>query len=289
MDAKLPQRIVLNYYRAKFRLLEKLSLQKAAQSLMQLFFTPYSGRTKMERPAIFRKAQQVSFSFNGNQIKGFHWKQNNGSNKKILVCHGMNSRCYKFEKIIQLLLKDHYEVFAFDAQAHGHSEGKILNALIYSEMILEIEKRFGPLYGIVAHSVAGMAAALALEEIKNENIKAVLIAPAVETTTATDNFFQLLHLSSSMRTAFEAEITKVRGHPPQWYSVSRAVQNFSSRVLWIHDEDDLICPYKDVIPVKQMQLPHITIATTKELGHNKIYRDHKVQKMIIDFLNGERK
>ena len=284
MELKLSQRIILKYYRTKLNVLEKVAPEKAAEYAMQLFFTPSARQTNLERPAIFHKAEKLSFSFNDNMIHGFRWSANIPGAKTILVCHGMNSCSYKFEKYIQSFLLKHYNVLAFDAQAHGLSEGKILNAVVYSEMIIEIDKIYGPVHCILAHSIAGMATAFALEQMNDETKKAVLIAPATETVTAINNFFKLLHLKNSFRKIFDETVEKVRGYPPEWYSVTRAIQNFKSPVLWIHDEDDTMCPYADTLAVQQMKLPHVYFVTTKGLGHNKIYRDKDVQKKAIDFL-----
>ncbi len=284
MELKLAQRIILKYYKTKLKVLEKISPEKAAVYAMQLFFTPYASQSKLERPAIFHKAEKLSFSFQGNMIHGFRWYSGQPYAKTILVCHGMNSCSYRFEKYIQLLLQKHFNVLAFDAQAHGQSEGKILNAIIYSEIILEIEKIYGPVNAILAHSVAGMGTSFAMEKLNDTSKRIVLIAPATETVTAIDNYFSMLHLKKSFRKVFDETVEKVRGLPPQWYSVTRAVQNFNAPILWIHDKDDTMCPYKDTLAVQQMQLPNIQFITTSGLGHNKIYRDKEVQKKVIDFL-----
>ena len=284
MELQLTKRIILKYYRTKLKLLQKVSPEKAVAQAMQLLFTPHTNHSKAERPAIFHKAEKLSFNFNGNIIHGFRWNAGQPAPKTILVCHGMSSCSYRFEKYIQLLLQNHFNVLAFDAQGHGQSDGKILNAVIYSEIILEIEKCYGPVNGIIAHSVAGTATAFAMEHLNVSDKKIVLIAPATETVRAIDHFFSMFHLKESFRKIFDERVEKLRGFPPEWYSVTRAVQTFKSSILWIHDEQDTICPYKDTRTIQKMQLPHIQFLITKELGHNMIYRDKEVQKKVIDFL-----
>jgi len=251
---------------------------------LQLFFTPYITHRKTERPAIFHKAEKLSFTFNSNVVRGFKWTSSKPNARTILVCHGMNSCSYRFEKYVQLLLANHFNVLAFDALGHGQSAGKYLNAVTYSEMIIQIETRYGPVDGIIAHSIAGMATAFALEKLKHENKKVVLIAPATETTTQVNLFFKMLHLSEEFRKIFDEEILRTRGLPAAWYSAARAVKNINAQVLWIHDIDDTICPYTDTLILQQEKLPHVKFITTNGLGHNKIYRDTSVQKHILNFL-----
>lgn len=284
MDFNLSQRIIIRFYRTKFKLLEKVSPQKAAASVLQLFFTPHITNRKLERPAIFHKAEKLSFTFNGNTVRGFKWLCNKPNAKTILVCHGMNSCSYKFEKYVQLLLLNHFNVLAFDAPGHGQSAGKYLNAVTYSEMIVQIENRFGRIDGIIAHSVAGLATTFAMEKLQDGKKKIILIAPATETSSQVDIYFRFLHLSADFRKFFDDEIFRARGLPVSWYSAARAIKNFNAPVLWIHDTDDLICPYTDTLKLQQEKLSYVQFLTTSGLGHNKIYRDASVQKQVIDFL-----
>lgn len=287
MEFSLAQRIIIKLYSTKFKVIQKFSPQKAAASFLKLFFTPYLTHRKAERPAIFHKAEKLSFPFNGFTIRGFRWKSQNANAKTILVCHGMNSCAYRFERYVQLLMQQHFNVLAFDAQGHGQSEGKFLNAALYSEIIIEIEKHYGPLNGIIAHSVGGMATSFAMEKIDDPLKKVVLIAPATETTSQLDIFFRLLNLPLSYRMMVNEEIYRTRGLPPEWYSTARAVNNIKADTLWIHDTDDLICPYSDTLKIQEAKLPNVKFITTSGLGHNKIYRDAGIQKTIIDFLIAE--
>ena len=72
---------------------------------------------------------------------------------------------------------------AFDAPAHGYSDGKMVNAVIYSMMIREIASIYGMPDGFIAHSFGGIALSLALENLPHSiDTRVVLIAPATETT-----------------------------------------------------------------------------------------------------------
>jgi hypothetical protein len=62
------------------------------------------------------------------------------------------------------------------------------------------------------------------------------------------------------------------------------VKNLKARILWCHDEDDRITPWRDAKRVKDENNPNIDFLVTKGLGHRGIYRDSVVAKKIIDFL-----
>ncbi|WP_164135036.1 alpha/beta hydrolase, partial [Serratia marcescens] len=76
-----------------------------------------------------------------------------------------SSYAYKFEKYIIALQKKGFEVLAFDAPAHGSSDGERINGINYRDCILQIEKKWGALYAIIGHSFGGFAASLAMEKL----------------------------------------------------------------------------------------------------------------------------
>ena len=127
---------------------------------------------------------------------------------------------------------------------------------------------------------------MALAEIKHdENFRLVLIAPATETTTAIDLFFEFLRLNDAdIRREFDAIIMHISGHPVSWFSVPRALQKIKAKILWLHDEDDSTTPLKDVYRVKKQNHTNIEYVITKGLGHSRIYRDAEVGKRIVEFI-----
>lgn len=284
---KLAQRLLLSYYKTKLRTIGILSPRKAAEAAFQLFCTPFSRKKKRKEPPVFHKAEKLSFESEGSVIRGFRWNAEHANGKTILICHGFSSYAYKFEKYISPLKKEGFTVLAFDAPAHGNSEGKLINASIYMKAILQIEKQFGPIYGIMGHSLGGLAASLAFEQFReNQNRKLVLVAPATETQRALDNFFTIIPLDEKVKQAFEQLLRELADKPVSYYSVSRVVKNIQSNVLWVHDKQDTICPFEDVKPVLSLNLPHVKFLITEELGHSKVYKDNKVCSEIVHFFSG---
>lgn len=285
MNLKFAQRVAINYYKVKFKVLSLVSARLAAESVFKLFCTPYSGKPKRKVPSVFARAVNLSFNINGKKIKGWKWEPDQSNGKKILIVHGFDSCSYRFDRYIVPLNREGFEVIAFDAPGHGISEGKTVNALEYSEAILKAEDLFGSFYGIMAHSLGGLAASLAFEQLPNqENRKLVLIAPTTETTSAIENFFLFVTVPKKVQTAFHGLLEEVGQKPISHYSINRMIRNFRAPILWIHDEDDKVCPYCDTIPVQDLKLPGVEFLITKGLGHSGIYRHNNVFKKIVGFL-----
>ena len=280
---KLAQRIAINFYKTKINALAVISPKKGAEFAFKIFCTPHSGKPFRAEPTSFLEAKKVSFEFEGLTLRGWHWHPKETNGKKILINHGFDSYSYRFEKYINPLLKAGFDVFAYDAPAHGISDGKTINALLYSQSMVKFNEIFGDFYGIMAHSIGGLAASLAAEHLPKLQ-KLILIAPAVETTTAINNFIQFFGLSDEMKTELTNYIVNLSKQPISYFATSTAVQNFTTPTLWLHDTEDIICTFDDVKPVLEMDLPHIEFYITTGLGHSKIYREPKTIKTIINFL-----
>jgi pimeloyl-ACP methyl ester carboxylesterase len=281
---KIIQSIVLFYFQYKFKLISLVSSRSAAESAFGLFCTPYSKKVTQPEPSTFAEADKLTIEIEGNKVKGFHWKPSEPNGHKILICHGFDSRTYNFEKYVIALLDKKFEVLAFDAPAHGLSSGKTINVGVYRDMILKIENCFGPLSGIISHSFGGLATALAIEQLQaNQDKRLVFIAPATETTTAMKHFFKAIPLGKDVLTEFEKIILEKGGHPSSWFSVARAIQNFTCPTLWIHDKKDMITPYADMAHLPELKLQHVKFYITEGLGHSKIYRQEEIIQTAVGF------
>lgn len=278
---KLTQKLGISYIRAKFKVISCFSKQKAAEKAFALFCTPF---VRSKRKAAPSQASPLHFTLSNGNIYGYRW--NHPQPKKALLLHGFASAAYKFEGYVAPLIKKGYEVLAFDAPAHGHSDGKTTNALEYAAMIKQVITLYGPIDSFIAHSFGGIALSLAMETIPHdEDYKIVFIAPATETTSAVNGAFAMLKIKDAgVRKAFDEIIFAKTGKPTEWFSIRRAVKNIRAKILWIHDEDDDVTPVSDAVKVQQDNHSHIQFMITRGLGHRKIYHDKSVKKAIENFL-----
>jgi len=280
---KLKQKLAISFIRKKLRLLSLISKTKAAHKIFELFCTPFI-KSETIPPTIFKSAELINFSFEGKRIQGYQWQKNKPH--KVLIIHGFASCAYNFYEYVKDFIEKDFQVLAFDAPAHGLSEGKTINALEYSNLIIEIIKLYGPIDCYLAHSLGGLALCIALENIPhNKSTKVVLIAPATETITAVNDAFKIVQVDDEgVRLAFDKLILQKSGYPISWFSVRRAVKNINASILWIHDENDKVTPLKDALLVKDDHHQNIEFLITKGLGHRKIYRDLSVKKKIEQYL-----
>lgn len=260
------------------------SIKKASLAAFHIFSTPIR-KARNEQPIIFSQASPVSFVVDGIKIKGYAWLNNHA--KKALIVHGFESRAYNFEKYIQPLIDLGYNVYAMDAKAHGLSEGKTIVLPEYLAMLAKLEDTVGKFDVYLGHSFGGLALSLYLEKHPNEHAKMILIAPATETSTAIDMFCKFLHLNASMKAEIHRLILEKSGVPVEHFSIKRALPHILCKILWIHDLHDDITPYSDAKPIFDSKPSNVTIITTKELGHRRIYRDTDVLKQVFEYINNQ--
>jgi pimeloyl-ACP methyl ester carboxylesterase len=289
MELKLKQKVVLSYFRTQLKVRAVVSPKRAAKWAFDLFCTPFSGKPKRKQPPLFKKAKYLTVNFENKRVRGFVFApQGAATGKKVLIAHGFDSCCYKFERYITPLQAKGFEVYLFDAPGHGLSDGKTIHSLRYRNLMLQLHEQFGGFDAVIAHSLAGLATALSLEQLAVLPSKVVLIAPATEASTAVKHFTKWIPMPPVVLTAFHEHIKSLGGNAIEWYSVSRVLPDITTtNILWLHDEKDLVCPYADTAAIRAAQLPNLHFITTSGLGHNHIYRDNRVKKQIVAFVADE--
>lgn len=280
------ERIYLQYLRTKFKTLSKLAPATAGRMAFDLFCTPYPKYKKRKAPAIFNHARNLTVVMKDKtKIKGFEWQSNSPNGQTVLIAHGYASFAYKFEHYITPLLKMGYRVLAFDAPGHGLSEGKHINVVVYQEAIEQIMQQCGPVNHFIGHSLGALTLSMIAEQIDRPNErKFVLIAPATKTTTTFDNFFKMMHFNQVTKDAFINQVLSLTSHKVEYFASDRALANYKGPLLWVHDQEDLVCPYKDLEEFQKNAPNNVEFLITNGLGHNKVYKTAEVMDQIMAFL-----
>jgi pimeloyl-ACP methyl ester carboxylesterase len=285
----ISERMYLQYLRTKFKTLGLVSPATAGKIAFDLFCTPYPKYKKRKAPAIFHQAKSLTVTLSdGIQLKGFEWTPQKPIHKTVLIAHGYASFGYKFEQYITPLLKMGYRVLIFDAPGHGLSQGKYINILIYLNALEHIIKTVGPVDHFIGHSLGGITLAMLAENMDHpEQHKFVLIAPATKTTTTFNNYFKMMHFNDNIKAAFLSVLSNNTNHPITHFEADRAIQKYTGSILWVHDTDDKVCPYKDLIKFQEIAPKNINFLITNGLGHNKVYKSQGVIDKIMSFLAPE--
>ncbi|MCH5721217.1 alpha/beta hydrolase [Niabella hibiscisoli] len=181
------QSIIIKIFRGRLQLLATLSKKRAGNEAFRIFCTPYFRMAYKESEV--KGSERLSFKFGSANTIGYRW--NRGDRKKLLIVHGFRSASANFLHFTAPLIQKGYEIVAFDAPAHGLSEGKRLNAIEYKDFITALHDHYGPFGAFLAHSFGGLAVSMNLAELsENTNIKTVLVAPAANSRQLIEFFLK---------------------------------------------------------------------------------------------------
>ena len=281
---KIPQKLALRYTRARINILALSSTRKAAIKAYRLFCTPQrkaAGRTS----ALFRKGERLTLRYDGHKIRGHCWLPDEPPVKKVLIAHGFESASRHFDTYIAALVAKGYTVMAFDAPAHGESGGRRITLPDYINVLRLIEQTYGPFEAYLGHSLGALALTLFLETSPhNETTRLVLIAPAVEITTALASFARLFGLPADLVREMDTYAQEIGGHHFAWYSLRRALHAVHAGVFYLQDQDDRITPLRDALLVQKDGRYNIRFLFTRGLGHRRILRDPAAMDQVLGFL-----
>ncbi|MFT3901615.1 MAG: alpha/beta fold hydrolase [Niabella sp.] len=280
---KFKERLALAGARAELNMISLFSKRKTAERAFDVFCTTFGNR-QYSLNKQYEEAEHLSFRYDGLLVKGYRW--NKGAGKRLLVAHGYSSHAINFSHFVSAFVEKGYEVVAFDAPGHGYSEGKRINALIYTGFVQELIKHYGRFDVFFGHSFGGLAIGLTVAELAdNADVKMVLIAPAANTARLFPIYFDRMHIrNKQVRGYFDDIIMEMSGRPTEWFSLQRCLPQIKGPVLWIHDEEDDVTPVVDAHEIEQQHFPNVRFIFTKGLGHRKIYRSPEVMHAVLDFV-----
>jgi pimeloyl-ACP methyl ester carboxylesterase len=209
----------------------------------------------------------------------YHWS---GKGPKIVLVHGWSSRATNFYEIIEKLTLSDYDVYAFDAVAHGESKGIITNIPELIKTLEELVQEWGPVEAILGHSGGGFASAYVVAE--NPQIKKlILISPFNKVTDVFKKYFEMIQLGEKARLLMIGYFTKLTGKKVQELSGELSAQAIRAKTLVIHDRNDKEVQVEDSIDIAK-NLKNGQLILTEGLGHRRILRDEMVINKLVNFL-----
>lgn len=202
----------------------------------------------------------------------------------IMLIHGWTGRGSQMGALAEPLLKAGFRVLSFDNHSHGKTPGTTSTIFKQSEVQHLLADKFGPIYGVVAHSFGGMVTSYSLSE-GMEIQKIVCISPPSRFDYLLERFSKTLHLPKSIQNYMIFRFKEDFGNDLAERVSATTTSKVSGHVpaLIIHDEDD-----QDV-PITESELllqswPNSIMKRTKGLGHRRILYNAQVIEDAVGFL-----
>jgi pimeloyl-ACP methyl ester carboxylesterase len=207
-----------------------------------------------------------------------------GDGRTVLLLHGWSGNAAQMSAFVKPLVTAGYYACAPDLPAHGASPGKRTNIKEFTEAILRVGRRVGPIHAIVAHSFGAPAAVAAMARGLRVD-RAVLLAPALDLPGYAHSFGRAAGLSEesteAMLDAIDHRIGGVDAYNPMTLAVGQ-----TARLLVIHDPADREVPFAFGRAIASAWSGG-QLEAVRNAGHTRMLSDPRVLARAISFIRGD--
>ncbi len=250
----------------------------AATWLEEIFLTPVRHLSSKDTDASFSDDRVTRIPYGGGWLSAWSW----GEGPTVLLLHGWSGYAAQLKEFVEPLRAAGFRVVAFDAPAHGASDGQRTNLIEYAEAVLQVAGAVGPVHGIIAHSFGAPAAALAAKR-GFDTSRMVFIGPPLSLEDASQRVAEFVGVPPKVRDLMQRRVERRLGVPWKEMQTDSVIAKLNIPLLVFHDEGDREVPWRDGAAITR-SAKRGRLVTTAGLGHSGILRDPEVVKQAVDFL-----
>ena len=252
----------------------------AARWLLRLFVTPHP-RPRVSRELEWMEGAKRTTVRYDDKIDLPVWSW--GEGPTVLLVHGWSGRGSQLACYAQPLVEAGFRVVTWDMPGHVEAGGRTSALPYFAQAIEKVAAQFGPVYGIVAHSLGAAATTYALSQgLRAERL--VYLAPPE------DLYRYLVFLGEYLKFApdiapkalallerrYGTKLESVRGR-----SLAPARHE---PLLILHDTEDPDVPLAEARDLAAHWLG-AELIVSEGLGHGRIVRDELTLHRVREFLN----
>ena len=146
-------------------------------------------------------------------------------------------------------------------------------------------RHHGNVHAVIAHSLGGPAAALAIAR-GLPAARAVLVSPPSDLVGYSRRFAHWLAIPERVRRAMQAAIEERFGVRWSDLEIARIAPRLRAEALVIHDRQDTQVPWKQGVALAR-QWPGARLMSTRGLGHGRILESDITTRAAVDFIAGK--
>ncbi|HDN9022023.1 TPA: alpha/beta fold hydrolase [Aeromonas salmonicida] len=246
------------------RLHHRLAPAHARRTASKLLLTPQRNQRDEAAPAgLVKQAVHTS--------EGILMSYRLGQGPVWLLMHGWSGSASQFYPLMSHIAAQGFTAIAYDHPAHGHSAGHTghLPRLVraFDELVAELVVKFGPLSGVIAHSMGG-AVTLSSRQQALDQLPLLLVSPVLDYVPQLYGMVARSGYSIRLFDAVVKEIEQEYQHPLSTVDPLGRLASRSGAAIIVHDEEDRFAPYGDS---QRATLDGRTrLVSTRGLGHGRI-------------------
>ncbi len=216
--------------------------------------------------------------FGTERLVAWSW----GRGPVVLLAHGWNGRGTQLAPFVGPLVEAGFRVVTWDAVGHGQSTGNRATLVDFARGVEAVADAVGGAHGIVAHSMGGAGAMIAMHDGLSVE-RAVFIASPIDPNRWVAYFSELLRLDEDVQASFLAALAERAGRPPEELHGERLAPALRVPLLAIHDTDDREVPIAASLALTRAW-PGAALHQTSGLGHQRILSDPDVIARSVRFV-----
>lgn len=229
--------------------------------------------------SLFEKAEQDRLLVGDLEVRLYRWP----GKRTVLCLHGSNGNSAQFGKLISKLTEVGHGVIAVDIPSHD-AQGRFIPSNNIGFSLLALQKKYGEIYAVVAHS---MACSWALWAMKNglHVQRVVCLSPAATQEYVFKRFLALQADRGVCMDDLEQEISSSFGS--SWreeYSTVNLCQFLTLDALIYHDRDDPVIEFEQGGEQLAERWGGALFRATNGQGHSGFFRSETIMEEVKSFI-----
>jgi pimeloyl-ACP methyl ester carboxylesterase len=206
----------------------------------------------------------------------------------VYLVHGWGGSRRQFGGFVAPLLEAGFRVVAFDAPSHGESPPgrhgpRSSTALEFTAALRAVAEVHGPAHAVIAHSLGGLATAVALRDGLAAQ-RVVLLAPVASMLGFVARLREALGFGDrTVRHLLRRAHRRVGVSMQEFEAASMLADRTVPATLVIHDRDDRTVPYVDGVAIAAAW-PGARLQLTTGVGHHRLLGDLTVVDEAVRFV-----
>ena len=258
----------------------------AAALAERLFLSPPVPREPDDAHSTFFAFLDARASFvehRGRNLATWRWGPQEAP--AVLLAHGWGGNAAQMRGFVPHLLAAGFRVVAYDQPAHGLSEGKLTGLPDFAGALAAVAAHHGDVRYLIAHSLGGSAAALALARGMQLE-RAVLVSPPSDLVGHSRRFARWYWMPEPLRRAMQAAIEERFGLRWAELETARLAPKLTTPALVIHDHGDRVVPWTQGAALARAW-PGARLLSTVGLGHGRILESEVTARAAVEFITGK--
>ncbi|MBB4841667.1 pimeloyl-ACP methyl ester carboxylesterase [Paucibacter oligotrophus] len=207
------------------------------------------------------------------------------SRPRVLLVHGWAGSAQQMRPLAERLWAQGFAPILLDMPAHGHSQGWQTHMPQFVQALHAAAQRFGPLHGIVAHSLGAVAVSHAVAR-GLPTARLALIACSAPPRQVLGWFAQSFGLGRKSMTQIQQRLERLGATTLETFEPAWLGPRLPQATLLVHDEQDRAAPFAHA-QAFAAALPDARLLAVQGLGHRRILGDAAVAQAVAAHLRGE--